>query len=425
MNQYFHSVELDAELCCGCTNCLKRCPTEAIRIRNGKAHILSERCIDCGECIRICPHHAKRARSNSIDEIKPYKVKVAIPAPALFGQFNNLNDIDIVLTGLRAMGFDMIYEVSRAAELVSEATRQLIRENALKKPIISSACPAVVRLIKIRFPELCENVMPLLAPMEVAAKMARREVIAMTGLPDEEIGVFFITPCPAKVTEINNPTNSEKSAVTGAIAISQIYPELTSKMDKLSVIEPIAKSGLIGVGWATSGGEAAAMLGDKYLAADGIENVIRVLEELEDEHIHGVDFIELNACSGGCVGGVLTVENPYVAQARIHNMRKYLPVSLNHIDEGKTLDEMMWTEELTFDADIFRLDEDIIRAMEMMSQMEEIHKGLPGLDCGTCGAPTCRAMAEDIVRGKAKETDCIHKLKAKIQSVYDQLKNTI
>ena len=86
---------------------------------------------------------------------------------------------------------------------------------------------------------------------------------------------------------------------------------------------------------------------------------------------------------------------------------------------------MMWTEELTFDADIFRLDEDIIRAMEMMSRMEEIREGLPGLDCGSCGAPTCRAMAEDIVRGKAKETDCIHKLKAKIQSVYDQLKNTI
>ena len=422
MKNYFHSVELDAELCCGCTNCLKRCPTEAIRIRGGKAHILSERCIDCGECIRICPHHAKRARSNSIEEIQPYKVKVAIPAPALFGQFNNLNDIDIVLTGLRAMGFDVIYEVSRAAELVSEATRQLIKEKTLRVPIISSACPAVVRLIKIRFPELCDNVLPLLAPMEVAAKMARREVIEMTGLPDEEIGVFFITPCPAKVTEINNPTNAEKSAVSGAIAISQIYPELTSKMDKLTVVEPIAKSGLIGVGWATSGGEAAAMLGDKYLAADGIENVIRVLEELEDEHIHGVDFIELNACSGGCVGGVLAVENPYVAQARIQNLRKYLPVSLNHMRKND-MEKMKWENELTFNAESFRLSEDIFEAMDMMEKMEEICKNLPGLDCGSCGAPTCRALAEDIVKGNAKETDCIHKLKAKIQSVYDQLGN--
>ena len=421
---YFHSVELDAERCCGCTNCLKRCPTEAIRIRDGKAHILSERCIDCGECIRVCPHHAKRARSNPIEDIEQYKIKIALPAPALFGQFHNLDDIDYVLTGLRAVGFDYVYEVSRGAELVSEATRQLIRENKLHKPIISSACPAVVRLIKIRFPELCDNVMPLLAPMEVAAKMARREVIEMTGADDKDIGVFFITPCPAKVTEIGSPNHAENSAVNGAIAISQLYPSLTHAMEHLKTVEPIAKSGLIGVGWATSGGEAAAMLGEKYLAADGIENVIRVLEELEDEHIHDVDFIELNACAGGCVGGVLTVENPYVAQARIQNLRKYMPVSLNHLRD-KDLDVMMWENELTYNADSFRLSEDIMEALDMMDKMEQITKRLPGLDCGSCGAPTCRALAEDIVKGNAKETDCIHKLKEKIQSVYDQLKNTI
>lgn len=423
MGNYFHSVELNADMCCGCTNCLKRCPTEAIRVHGGKAKILPERCIDCGECIRICPHHAKKAHSTAYHEIEKFKYRIAIPAPALFGQFNRLDNIDIVLTGLKNIGFDAIFEVSRAAELVSEATRKLIKENKLNKPIISSACPAVVRLIKIRFPELCDNVMPLLAPIEVAAKIARKEAIEETGLASDDIGIFFITPCPAKVTEIKTPNYAEKSEVDGAIAISKIYPELTHAMDHLTEVESIAQSGLLGIGWATSGGEAAAMLGDKYLAADGIENVIRVLEELEDEHIRDVDFIELNACSGGCVGGVLTVENPYVAQARIHNLRKYLPVSLNHI-EGD-LSDMMWTEELTFNADIFRLDKDINKAMQMMSEMEQIFAGLPGLDCGSCGAPTCRAMAEDIVRGKAKETDCIHKLRAKIQNVYDQLKNTI
>ena len=423
MSNYFHSVNLDADKCCGCTNCLKRCPTEAIRVHGGKAKILPERCIDCGECIRICPHHAKKANSTPYQEIENFKYKIAIPAPALFGQFNGLDNIDIVLTGLKNIGFDAIFEVSRAAELVSEATRKLIKENKLNKPIISSACPAVVRLIKIRFPELCDNVMPLLAPIEVAAKIARKEAIEETGLPSEDIGIFFITPCPAKVTEIKTPNYAEKSEVDGAIAISKIYPELTHAMDHLTEVESIAQSGLLGIGWATSGGEAAAMLGDKYLAADGIENVIRVLEELEDEHIRDVDFIELNACSGGCVGGVLTVENPYVAQARIHNLRKYLPVSLNHIEDD--LSDMMWTEELTFNADIFRLDKDINKAMQMMSEMEQIFAGLPGLDCGSCGAPTCRAMAEDIVRGKAKDTDCIHKLRANIQPVYDQLKNTI
>ena len=424
MSKYFHSVQRDADRCCGCTNCLKRCPTEAIRVHNGKAKILSERCIDCGECIRICPHHAKKANSSTLDEIKGFDYTVAIPAPALFGQFNNLDSIDIVLTGLKKLGFDDVFEVSRAAELVSEATRKMIKDNKLKKPIISSACPAVVRLIKIRFPELCDNVMPLLAPIEVAARIAKREAVEKSGLPKEKIGVFFITPCPAKVTEIHSPNYTEHSECDGAIAVSKIYPELTQVMDHLTEVEAIGQSGLMGIGWATSGGEAAAMLGDKYLAADGIENVIRVLEELEDEHIRGVDFIELNACSGGCVGGVLNVENPYVAQARIQNLRKFLPVSLNHLEDGE-LEDMLWENELAYDADIFRLDKDISKAMEMMSRMEDIYEGLPHLDCGSCGAPTCRALAEDIVRGKAKETDCIFKLRAKIQNVYDQLKNTI
>ena len=421
MPEYFHSVVLEEDKCCGCTNCIKRCPTEAIRVRDGKAHIITERCIDCGECIRVCPHHAKKARSDSIEEIEKFKYKIAIPAPALFGQFNNLDDIDIVLNGLLKLGFDSVYEVSRGAELVSQATRQLIRENKLKHPIISSACPAVVRLIKQRFPDLCENVMPMKAPMEVSAMLAKKYAMEETGLPMEDIGAFFITPCPAKVTEINRPMDvNKRSYCDGAIAISKIYPKLASAMDKLTSIEPLANSGVIGVGWATSGGESAAMLGDRYLAADGIENVIRVLEELEDERIRNVDFVELNACTGGCVGGVLTVENPYVAQARIHTLRKYLPVSQNHLKDGVP-DKMMWDKPLEYDENVLSLDKDINKDMEMMEQIEKIEASLPGLDCGSCGAPSCHAMAEDIVKGSAKETECIFKLREQIQQVYRDL----
>lgn len=421
MPEYFHSVVLEEDKCCGCTNCIKRCPTEAIRVRDGKAHIITERCIDCGECIRVCPHHAKKARSDSIEEIEKFKYKIAIPAPALFGQFNNMDDIDIVLNGLLKLGFDSVYEVSRGAELVSQATRQLIRGNKLKYPIISSACPAVVRLIKQRFPDLCENVMPMKAPMEVSAMLAKKYAMEETGLPMEDIGAFFITPCPAKVTEINRPMDvNKRSYCDGAIAISKIYPKLTSAMDKLTSIEPLANSGVIGVGWATSGGESAAMLGDRYLAADGIENVIRVLEELEDERIRNVDFVELNACTGGCVGGVLTVENPYVAQARIHTLRKYLPVSQNHLKDGVP-DKMMWDKPLEYDENVLSLDKDINKAMEMMEQIEKIEASLPGLDCGSCGSPSCHAMAEDIVKGSAKETECIFKLREQIQQVYRDL----
>ena len=419
MDRFFHSVTLDSDKCVGCTNCIKRCPTEAIRVRNGKAHIISERCIDCGECIRVCPHHAKKAKSDPLESIEAFDYRIALPAPSLYGQFNNLDDIDIVLTGLKGLGFDEVFEVSRAAELVSEATRRIMAQGTLPRPIISSACPAVVRLIRVRFPDLCDHVLPLKAPMEVAASLAKREAAERTGISKEKIGAFFLTPCPAKVTDIRVPIGPEKSAADGAVAISEIFTRLTSQMEKVQKPEPLSKSGIIGVGWASSGGESAALLDEKYLAADGIENVIRVLEGLEDERIRDLDFIELNACSGGCVGGVLCVENGYVAKARLQTLRRYLPVAKNHL-KGEIPPQMKWDEDLEF-APVLKLSDDLNEAMRMMSEIEEMESGLPGLDCGSCGAPTCRAFAEDVVQGVARKSGCIFVMKEQIQSMAETL----
>ena len=173
--EFFHSVRLDAEKCKGCTNCIKRCPTGAIRVRQGKAYIISERCIDCGECIRICPHHAKYAEKYSFNEILDYKYRIALPAPTLYGQFNNLDDVDYVLNGLLRLGFDDVFEVSVGAELVSEATRLYMKRDDIVRPVISSACPAIVRLIRVRFPNLIPNVLEFNAPMEEAARLALTE----------------------------------------------------------------------------------------------------------------------------------------------------------------------------------------------------------------------------------------------------------
>ena len=399
-NEFFHSVRLDEEKCKGCINCIKRCPTGAIRVRRGKAYIISERCIDCGECIRICPNHAKYAEKYSFNEILQYKYRIALPAPTLYGQFNNLDDVDYVLNGFLQMGFDDVFEVSVGAELVSGATRAYMQRQDIVRPVISSACPAIVRLIRVRFPNLIPNVLDLNAPLEEAARLARERAVEKTGLAPEDIGVFFITPCTAKITAIKQPICNAKSNISGVFAIKDIYPVLLGQMDKLTEVKPLKNSGLLGVGWASSGGESAALIKERYLAADGIENVIKVLEELEDEKLNDLDFIELNACAGGCVGGPLTVENPYVAKARLQRLRKYLPVSCNHLETEEIPPQMQWEKPLE-PVNIMKLDTDLRRAMEKMAKMNEIEKTLPGLDCGTCGAPSCRDLAEDIVRGKA------------------------
>ena len=409
MHKYEHSVILDESKCTGCTTCLKHCPTEAIRIRNGHARIDPERCIDCGECIRVCPHNAKKAVCGKITDMDRFKWKIALPAPTLYGQFDNLDDVDYVLDGLLKIGFDQVYEVAKAAELVSSYTRLYLKTNGVKKPAISSACPAVVRLISLRFPSLSDHIIHMLPPMEVAARLAKEKALSdHPELKSEDVGVCFITPCPAKASYIKNGFSSYKSYVDEVISISDIYFLLIGKMRKDENIQPLSESGMIGLGWARSGGEATAIFNENYLAADGIDNVIHVLDQIENGNIPHLEFIELNACTGGCVGGVLTMQNPFIAKARLQTLRRYLPVSQNILskDEMTYIPDLYLFDELPEYSPISRLSDSIAESMRMMADIQNIKASLPGIDCGACGSPSCRAFAEDVVKKNLCLDDC-------------------
>jgi len=419
--KHIHSVTLDKDKCLGCTNCIKRCPTEAIRVRDRKAVITANRCIDCGVCIRICPHNAKKAIFDRLDDESSFKHRIALPAPALYGQFDNIDDVDYILTGLKLVGFDDVFEVSSAAEIITEYTRKYLAEHKSDHPYISTACPAVVRLIEVRFPYLRDYLLPVVAPVELAARLAREAVLKKhPELKDEDIGVYFISPCPAKVSYVKNPIGFEKSAVDRVLSMSEIYMKLLSKLGEVKKPEFLSRSGVIGISWATTGGEAAGLLNERYLAADGIENVINVLDEIENENFSGLEYIELNACRGGCVGGVMAVENPYIAKARIQKLRKFLPLSQTRVDSIAN-EEMLDWERGTESNPALQLNTDRHQAIEMSRKIKEIAKTLPGLDCGSCGAPSCKALAEDIVRGEARESDCIFRMRERIQQIFRSL----
>ena len=79
---------MDADKCKGCINCMRKCPVQAIRVRNGKASIDYDKCISCGNCIRSCPNRAISARYDSYDILNGYRYRVALLPSCMYGQFS-------------------------------------------------------------------------------------------------------------------------------------------------------------------------------------------------------------------------------------------------------------------------------------------------------------------------------------------------
>lgn len=413
-------MTLDIDKCKGCTNCIKECPTEAIRVRNGKAFIIESKCIDCGECIRVCPNSAKFAVTDNLKKLNKFKFTIALPAPSFFGQFKKDTCIDSIKTALRKIGFDEVYEVSLAAEEVSVAIRLYIKQHTNIRPLISSSCPAVVRLIQVRFPELIKNIIPIKSPMEIAAKNAKELASKYYGLDEKDIGIFFISPCPAKVTSINQPIGMSKSYVDGAFSFLDIYGDVVKNLGGKQFKSIFTQSSGIGIRWGSTGGENTAVGIDNSLSVDGIHNCIDALEEVEMNKLNDIDYIECQACTGGCIGGALTVENRFVATKKIRDISKKMgSKSQADIDNvtSRFKKKYFYLDKTIPPKPSLKLDDNISKAILKMELLRKTVEQLPGLDCGSCGAPNCRALAEDIVQDLAHETDCIFRLRDKVKQL--------
>jgi len=136
-----------------------------------------------------------------------------------------------------------------------------------------------------------------------------------------------------------------------------------------------------------------------------------------------LDFFEGLSCVGGCVGGPLVFENSFVAQNRVKKLlskAKGAPLTEKEINRRRN--SLVWKfEKEIAPKPVMKLDEDITVAIRKMEEMNRIYEALPGMDCGSCGSPSCRTLAEDIVRGYATEMDCIFKLKEKVKDLAQEM----
>lgn len=406
---FHHALKVVDELCIGCTHCMTACPTQAIRVRDGKAIIIEERCVDCGNCCKACPVSAILIEQDDFQEIFNYPVRVALVPSVFIGQFPSHIKTGDVYGGMLSLGFTHIVEIDSVVELVQQGYDEITRDPQCNLPAISTFCPAIVRLIQVRFPSLVDHLIGVKPPSDVAAIHYRKQMEEL-GHDPSEIGFFYITPCAAKIASIKSPVGEEMSSVNGVINMEYIYNKVLHLIMNNEVSaeagpdsERLNSKEIL---WSLTRGESEHQAG-RCLAVDGIRNVTEFLERLEETEESHIDFLELRACDESCAGGVLISGNRFLTVERLN--RRAGEASREHKGQfiSGSFNKSLYALDKIQARSMLALDPDRSVAMEKMNKQEELLKVLPGIDCAACGSPTCSALAEDIVQERAVPGMCI------------------
>lgn len=407
--QKYHAIKVDEEKCFGCTHCMKACPTEAIRVVDGLAEINTRRCVDCGNCLRVCPADAFYVEQDDLELLKGFKYRILLFPSVFIGQFSETFSEDQIYSALLQLGFTHAYEVEQPIGWLSEAIEECAVDN-VERPLISSFCPAVVRLIQCKYPSLAENIVNRKAPHDLAAHFALGQ-LEKEGAKPGETGIFYVTPCSAKMAAVNQPVAEKKSVVNGIINMKDLFNRVmkiitgVEEKDTAHFRRNLSSEGIL---WSLPRGEVS-IFKSKTMAIDGIHNVVKFLERLENDEVPELHFLEMKSCNQGCAGGILLSGNRFLTVERLQKRAaRYPDFSFLKIDESqkKKVKEKLVSQKVKPDY-AFSLDENRAKALEKMKKADKILCQLPGIDCGACGAPNCHALAEDVVQGQAKLSDCV------------------
>ncbi len=409
---FYHALKVDNELCYGCTHCMMACPTNAIRIDAGKAVIIDERCIDCGECVNACPVDAIYVEQDDFSKIFEYDYRVAIVPSVFLGQFSKKISIEEIIGAIKETGFTHVFLAEESADVINETMLDEY-DTHREKPLISPFCPAVVRLIQVKFPGMVENIIPVKTPVDSTALYCRR-LLEDKGIDRNSTGVFYVTPCAAKIAALKSVCDDKDKIFNGVINMDILYNKVyhifkTRTGEKLQGSEGLLSTSAKVLEWSLTEGESVNMQG-RCLAIDEVQNVMKFLERVEDGDIINVDFLELRACDRSCAGGVLMSENRFLTVERI---RKKASGLKDNSEENYSIHS--YSEYLKENISIkeveprsmLKLDENREVAFRKVQRIRHLMCFLPGIDCGACGAPNCQSLAEDIVQNKAHLSNCI------------------
>jgi ferredoxin len=415
-------MQFDSDRCNECASCVRACPTQAIRIRDEKSIQLVGDCIGCGECIRVCSANAVKPMHWQGLPSDPDLVAVAIPSPVLYTQFPGVLPDDLHLA-LKESGFRFVMDLFPYIQRFQLATVEHIlrsRRQAVPgpHPLISPVCPVVIRLIAHRFPRLLPHILPLKTPLALIDSQEKKRLQESLATAAHSIHFCYITPCPAELVSIGYRLSREISEIDHVLGINDLYADLVRQtrgrttadmraiVDRQSPKYDLARS----LNWGMSGGEISGTRIERSLAVHGLKETITYLEKIEMGLFKDMEYIEFRTCPEGCLGGILTAIDKYIAKGFIHKMLRIFGTG------GSLRREMILKQ---YEAGFFFSQENpasraglvegqkVSLSLDQYLEIDSLVKRINGKDCSACGSPGCRAFAEDIVRGSATLDRCV------------------
>ena len=430
-----NSVHIVHERCRHCLECLHACPTEAIRVRETGPQILAHLCVDCTSCMAVCAPHAltidvltnvpeswerqspdwhpqppAKAGTPNVTE----EAVLVVPAP-LLEQFGPDFGPGRAWGILQAMGFEQIRLDYEWEQALREAVAAYVAQaSSPARPVVSPLCPAVVNLIRTRYPSLIGHIAPFLTPIEAACE----ELTAPLAV--------FVGVCPSQHTVLRAARPLTRTDIVSAAALGGAI------LSRSGASGACGRDGQNG----QSGHEASALPGNANRSGDfpeiaglpigifvasGMPHVVRVLDEVENGLMRDYAVLELFACPEGCFGSPVWTEDAFVARQRYERARAWYEDTAREPSGGKRARAIRRTDRLDARGGV-RLDTNMAKAIEKLARIDTLTKRLPGRNCGVCGAPSCAAHAEDVVLGRAEIEACAYVEEA--SSLFEREKNT-